>query len=429
MPEEVNKDPLKRNALANYTPDDIRSQLTAYYVDDFINQWRAFIASGRVYDYFDLSNASEVIGELAQKPSPLVKVLDKVYDNVGIRDANGDAFRRIEDEFRALGRFLGRVDTDQGEVSGATGYSEELMGVADQVGTTADQLSGEARCARSFSALDRKISNASTSIRRSLPGAGVSASAVTLLLEPMVKAEAVARGATCDCLDRIWKNTIYDEFQGGIGQTYPFNSNSSTSASLSQVHDFFASKLDAFFEGEITPAQDEAGISPSPAFRRAMDLAEDMASKMKRGGTKLQFSLSADARNMSGSGLEYFTLKYGSDSWQYSMGPTIDHRFNWPPPGGDATSTLSAFATGGIYYRSIEGEGEWGILRLIDQARHDKGSSLLGWTVEPISGNGPSITIRLNLGGTDAAFLLNGHFTQFVRNLSVISGDPARQRN
>lgn len=405
MPVEIQRDPVKAQAFASYTPEQIQTELTNKYVADFVVQWKNFIASGRVTPFGRLEDAVVGTDQLAQDPFPMTKILEKVYEQGDIVDIHGERFRRIEDEFHTLGQFLGLGSAvPEGELHKDT-YNKLLANLPGDIDAVKASLESSAQCGQTLRTFMDKVNQNQRLVSRLLTGQGLAAVALDLLTQPFDAVRAAARSSACDCLDREWKNQVWDAFNLELASVYPFNRDSDAGASPQQVQTFFQ-KLQSFQDREIDPAREQQ-IPISPKFQEALSAAQGIQRILGSGSTdKVRFTLGAAGL----SGIRTMHFEYSTEPmWTYVAGQPQSRDYKWPQPGGGRCA-LWIEAIDNAFYPRLEFDGDWGIFKFFDKAQPRSGGKL-AWTFE--SSNGRPLEVQLSLTGNQASFILNGHFTQF----------------
>jgi type VI secretion system protein ImpL len=411
MPEEIAADPEKKIAFSEYSPDDIRRQLTDMYVTDFIARWRTFIASGSILPFRNLDDAKEALAELSQDGSAILSVLNKVYDQCNLKDLDDKPAARIEEQFRPLARFLGHK-LAQGDQPGKKTYLELFGTTPDKVAAVKDKLEGGARCADALRAFATDLDAPESKTRLLLRGTDLAKAAADLLVKPLRAAKDAAFGGACSCLDRQWQAQVLEVYNTSLATQYPFSRTSDADAPTPNVQSFFGT-FAGFVKNEIEPAQ-QLGLPVSGAFQSAKAIAGPIQQILARGATQLRFSLTASAEGMTS--LSSIRLEYSTDpAFEYMMGSPQTREYRWPQSQrGDARLAITSNQDG-LYFQPLSGNGEWGIFRLIDQA--EKAGNVLTWNFQTPDGRRQKAILRL--GGSDASFILSGHFTRFQCPQSV----------
>jgi type VI secretion system protein ImpL len=403
--DRINADPALQEAFAVYEEEEIRKQMMGFYADDFVANWRQFISSGKVRPFYDLNDAFAGMVELSADPSPVVKILDKVFDQTEITDSKGKRFEKIEQQFEPIGRFLGRRNVDAGEEPNKAKYTALLAALPAAVQGVQQKLQGEARCAESLTRFNGDINLKSTQIGMFISGPGLAAVAADLLREPLFKSRSAASAGACACLDRVWRTNVLEDFNLKLASSYPF-SPQGVDASPGDVEGFFTRTLRAFVDAEIKPAE-ELGVPLSGSFRQAITTSRSIQEILSRGTEKLRFTLTATGDMP---GVRSLHLTYPPEpEWTYVMGQPQRRDYKWPQPGA-GTCDLRITSLGDAYFEPKRHQGPWGIFRLFDEATVRSSGDLV-WVFK--SRDGQSLNAKLTLGGSDARFILDGHFTQF----------------
>ena len=412
MPQVINDDPLMKIAFSNHSPDDIQRQLTDMYVTEFITRWRGFIASGAIVPFHDLDDAKDALSEFAQDGSPILSIISKTYDQSQLKGLDDKPAAKIEEQFKPLGRFLG-FKLAQGDPVGKKTYLELFGTTPDKVKDIKDKLAGGARCATALQSFASDMETPDSKIHRLLSGSDLARVAVELLVKPIRTAKDAAFGGACGCLDQQWRSQVLDQYNSQLSTLYPFSRSSESDAPTPNVESFF-NMFAAFVKNEIDPAR-TLGLSVSGSFVSAAANATQIQQILARGTSKLRFTLSASAEGMAD--LKSIQFRYSSDgSFDYYMGSPQSRDYKWPQAGNGDSELRVTSRHDGVYYPPLTGKGEWGVFRLIDAAEKE-GNSMLAWTFQDRDGRKQKVMLRL--GGSDATFILAGHFTQFQCPQSV----------
>jgi type VI protein secretion system component VasK len=289
----------------------------------------------------------------------------------------------------------------------------ELFGTTpDKVKAIKDQLAGGARCAAALQTFASDMETPDTKIHRLLQGSDLARVAVELLVKPIRTAKEAAFGGACGCLDQQWRSQVLDQYSSQLSTLYPFSKSSESDAPTPNVESFF-NTFAAFVKNEIEPAR-ALGLSVSGSFSSAAANATTIQQILARGTSKLRFSLTASTEGMAE--IKIIQFHYSSDPpFDYYMGSPQTRDFKWPQAGnGDAELRVTS-RQDGVYYPPLAGKGEWGIFRLIDAAEKD--GNTLAWVFQTRDGRKQRVMLRI--GGSDASFILAGHFTQFQCPQSV----------
>jgi type VI secretion system protein ImpL len=403
MPDEISRDPVKKQAFERYTDDEIRDKLTEKYVADFANQWRAFIRSGHVTPFATISAAVNGTAELGQDPFPIIQVLKKVYEQSDLGGLSQDHTRRIEEEFRDLGRFLGLGANVPEGVNNVERYTELLSGLPKSLEDLQGKLESAARCGENLRNFVRDVDAYKRRVKQLSPGRGVIQDAQDLMVQPFDVVGGAAAASACNCLDQAWKNQVWNDYNNNLANLYPFNAQSDRGAARAEATNFFRD-VRSFVQSEIDPAK---GVIPiSPKFERAMSEAQRIGQILSPGARdQVMFTLEASGLN----GIRRVHFQYANNpEWVYVAGQPQRRSYVWPPA-GEGRCQLWIEALGNGFYNKKEYTGDWGIFKFFDEAKR-RGNRLV-WEFK--SQGYPTLEVQFTLGGDHASFINEGHFTQF----------------
>ena len=406
VPFEIQKDPIKAQAFAKYTSDQIRDELTKLYVAEFVSQWRSFIAGGQVTPFPSLADAVSGADQLAQDPFPLTTVLDKVYDQGDIVDRHGNRFERIEDEFQALGQFLAKGSSVPAGEPRKDQYNKLLANLPSDIENLRGALESGAQCGLSLRQFMDKMSASERGARQLVAQKGLAGAAFDLLSQPFDVVRGTARSSACDCLDLAWKNQVWNDYNAEFSTVYPFDPSADAGAPTPQAEGFFRT-LESFVDKEIVPARAQQ-IPISANFEQALSVAQSIGKVLRPGSTdKVMFTLEAAGLK----GVSTLHFRYSTEpEWTYVAGQPQTRPYRWPQPGGGGCK-IWIEANDNVYYNPIEYDGDWGIFKFFDRAKRLP-DGRLSWDFTSRSGGTP-LSVQLSLTGSSASFILNGHFTRF----------------
>ncbi|MEW5702026.1 MAG: type VI secretion system membrane subunit TssM [Candidatus Zixiibacteriota bacterium] len=405
---EIAANPALKSAFASTPIDKLKEQLTERYVDEFRSTWRTFLDAALVLPMNDLTAAGDALAELSQEGTPMIGVVRKIYAQTHLRGL-GDPFdRRIDEAFRPLGRFLGEVDLQKGDKSGAQAYLELMKDMPDKIKAARDGLTQQAKCAGQYRNLKLEFEKRQDNVKRLVQGSALAQSAAAFLRRPLDVAQRAAVGEVCNCINQQWENNVRANF-AQLAEAYPFNRASEREVSQASVVSFFSPSgpFFAFKQSEADPAIGE-GIPLSGEYSSALQAATAIQNVMPGQNIEIRFRLTASSSYRLGWQLRSCQLTYGSDVFDWVPGPDKPHDYRWPKPGGGDVS-FKIDPVSGAYVPPLNFSGDWGLLRLLDQATQSGG--LLLWDFP--TNTGERLQMKLGFSGSDAGFISDGHFSRF----------------
>ncbi len=412
------------------SPEHIAQELTGLYKNEYAREWRKFVESVAVAEFnnFDLAvNRMNSIGD--PRNSPLRRLLEAVNENTvwdnpqAESETMGTARRGFVAWFeRVIMRrnptpFAVQIDPDTGrKVPAPAGpIGREFNGLA----RLAVARDGNASLLDSyFEALARirtRLNNINT---QGAPGAGASqlmqqtlsgasdselASALravdeqmldgvddaqrqvlrTLLLRPVVQTYiALVRPVETE-LNQVWSAQVYQPFESGIGQRYPFSPSASVEAIPADIEQVFGPNGSiALFSNntlgslvtrrgnQVEPARwADVGITLLPEFtdnyaRWVAPLGQAASSGGAAGGGASQmFRLQPQPVP----GLNEYAIEIDGQVLRYRNTPPQWHNFQWPGPGTQGAK-ITAVTANGVAVQLFDVPGSSGLDRMLAAA-------------------------------------------------------------
>lgn len=263
-----------------------------FYHDDYINQWRNFVASLRVRDFTNQQEASQVLTVLSRADSPLNRVMQRVAENTNLTAAppatgwfawiksfftSGGAVdspdaRRVESEFASIIAFAVAAGTDANASTPSAQYraalaeaSTGLSRVNTQRGQTTQNLSGATDTAW-LTETERKVNDLLTNFETAS-----ARPAAALLRQPVDNLQGLIYRNDFDRIAREWSQ-LQEEATQLENSGFPFNG-SQSGTELGRITQFLNpvdGKLWIFFRRYIEPHVEDAGgewrLKPNPQF-------------------------------------------------------------------------------------------------------------------------------------------------------------------
>ncbi|HET9888840.1 MAG TPA: ImcF-related family protein, partial [bacterium] len=382
---------------------DMRSWLLETYHKDYRAHWNRFLSAVDVIPPDGVAVAANRVHDLADRTSPLVRLLDVAASNLRFKSANGGEespkeLAAIEDDFAALHALF----TVQGEGDNAKrpmdAYLIQLNGVLEtlqQRQQSGDVGSSSVQFAKSVlgGTLTEKNAIAEACAFSDLHGTGLpgadleSTTAVRTLLKRTP--EAGWRGILADAqrmLDVAWGNDVWGPFHDTLNGKYPFQSGG-PDAPLAEFTRFFGTGgvFWNFYDADLAPFLDRDGnakvmfrhgllISPESAaaiakaqeFRRA--LFADEAAPGKLGVT---FRVKpAQTTKVSGQAPYVRTTRFSIAETRivYDMGLSKETKVSWPGAQGIEGASV-AVSMDGNEPGELNEPGPWGLFKLLDKSK------------------------------------------------------------
>lgn len=186
-------------------------------------------------------------------------------------------------------------------------------------------------------------------------------------------------------LNNIWKTEVVAPYKAGLNGRYPLFSNSRSDAALADFVRFFAPGgiIDRFFEKHIKQfvntsgpiwrqvSMDRQSMNLSPAVLSQFQYAAKIRDAFFPPGEttpRVRFELKPldlDTDVLS------FRISMNGQAEEYSHGPSLASKFEWPGPHPDMGAALTFMPPGGGVVSKME-EGPWGWLRLLDKTSFER---------------------------------------------------------
>ncbi len=401
--ERLKSDWILKEAFSGQSLDDMRRYLLEAYRKDYRAKWNRFLAGVDVIPPDGVAVAATRVHDLAERTSPLVRLLDGAAANLRLRSGSTDGktppeVAVVEDDFAALqALFTVQGEGDEAkrpldaylvhvasvletlrarQESGDIGSSSVQFAKALLAGAPAEKNSIAEACAFA----DRHAIG--------LEGANLeSTGAVRTLLKRVP--EAAWAGILADAqrmLDVAWGNDVWNPFHDTLNGKYPFQSGG-PDVPPAEFTRFFGpgGVFWNFYDADLAPFLDRDGnakivfdhglvIAPETAaailkaheFRRALFASETEAGKLG-----LAFRVKpAQTTKISGTAPYVRTtrLSVGETRVVYDMGLAKETKVPWP--GGQALESASLSVTMDGNEPSAQSfEGPWAFFRLLEKAR------------------------------------------------------------
>lgn len=374
-------------------PPSLRTQLVARHSDEYINHWTNFL--GGVAVTIDKDGTKDFLERSSKEGAPLLKILRQVKDNTAFAASDPDlepvanAFAPVEEFFQKPGvnpfRFLRKSEND---VVLQEEYIEKVKAVAD--GYSPD--GGDSG----------PISDLQSWVRIQIPedqANSVTTELSRLLQLPASSVSGVQKKAAAGEVNEAWSDLVR-EFNETMRGKYPF-ANASRAVSLNDFESFFGNggKIQSFYDEQLSGLASEDGTPRSDA---AVKISGSMSAFLRKayrirrtmfaggGGPDFSFSLQASGgRAPAGSGLSVRQMRFemGGEELSWQAGQRIPVEFQWPGSQASKGASVRLTARKGsdtITFEPKEARGEWGLFRLVDQAKTSGsgGKVTMQWTLD-----------------------------------------------
>lgn len=183
-------------------------------------------------------------------------------------------------------------------------------------------------------------------------------------------------------LNNIWKTDVNSYYSAGLKGRYPLFKGSRNDATMADFSRFFGPKgiIDKFFDANLKAfvdttghewkqvAMDSHGIRLTPDMLRQLQCASKIRNAFFGSGEStpsVQFQLKPIALD---GNVASFRINIEGQTDEYSHGPTIASKFQWPGPHPNLGVVLTFMTLDGKVVSQVE-EGPWAWLRVLDKAK------------------------------------------------------------
>lgn len=382
---------------------NLRAWLVETYRKDYRARWNRFLAATDVIAPDGVGVAATRVHDLADRASPLLRLLDAAAANLRLRSASPKdgvpaELAALEDDFGALhSLFVMQGEGDeakrpidaylvqlgavletlrQRQESGDVGSSSVQYAKGIMAGTSTDKNPIAESCAfadRHATALEGANSDCTLAVR-------------TLLKRVP---EAGWAGILADAqrmLDVAWGNDIWTPFHDTLAGKYPFQSGASDAAPAEFTR-FFGpgGSFWNFYDADLAPFLDRDGnarvlfghglrvsAEAAEAIRRAQDFRRALfASESEAGKLGFTFRVKpSQTAKVSGQApyVRNSRLTIGETRIVYDMGLARETKVPWPGPeaveGASVAVTMDGNEPGTVQF-----EGPWALFRLVEKGR------------------------------------------------------------
>ncbi|MDH5673542.1 MAG: type VI secretion system membrane subunit TssM [Myxococcales bacterium] len=359
--------------------------LRAAYLERYQREWKALLSSLNVRQPTVRGEIEAVVGEMARPDGPLNRLLANVSKHTKLEDFGTHIeLEKKEGQEGAPPPAAPRsADLRKLEEAfqGFTAFSEQLGQYQSQLRESLTAYSlGQSDPSQKVQ-LGEKLRAASASVEILLTGLPGDWSDVwsRVLRPPFVAFSGEVSKGERHALDELWCNGVVRPFMDKVGNAYPLNPAAKKSASLSALSSvlapsegelwrFHAEQLD----GKVVSRQGDrfrlepggSGIAYNvrvPDFlSRAWALRDAL---FPDGGPSPKVSF--DVRIRGASDLRKTVLSVGGKAVEYTNGPLLWQRLEWPGQDPMAGATLSIVRNDNRPNPPLKMSGEWGLFKLL----------------------------------------------------------------
>lgn len=397
----------------------VADSLRKVYYREYADAWWNFLEGIEVVPFENLEDAAARMKQLSDsRTSPIKKLLEGVVMNTRFE---GQSFKSLRDKAKKkIERIVGStmdmhpVDRDfkglHAFVGGSPDKKSDLDEAISQLAPVSDELdrlmSQQPRDAKDLAqkVLSGSVSLQMREVRRVLKDKDDRMKrAITGLFEqPIRNSWKAILAKTMDYLNDQWSQEVVKPYSQ-LSTYYPFDTNSSNDAPLSEVGGVFApnGKLWAFVEKDLRPFVDEAerwdpikwegvGLELSPDAKNALLQARVLSGSLFRGGDvgmKVNVRMELPIRSNDSKDFDKVCLMIGGkvQCLVVEEGKPASFSFDWPGEGGGAAirlvrergKTLGLFGSASDEtVEELRFDGGWGLFRLVAMATRMPASSM-----------------------------------------------------
>ena len=394
-------------------PEAMAATLKELYFSEYITAWRRLLSSVQYDPSRDLADASNRFRMLTDPvASPLTTLLrnaveqttfeegmseaakekagglvQKLGQRIGI-GGGGDAARDALGITHPVDRQFVGLHTFMQEKGGQSEYNT-LLGQLSQVSVELEKLGGEPSRSSREKAADvvqgrGTIPQAMQVIRQTLMAKDpATREEIRQLFEGPVRfAWTAMAGDAQSYLNAQWQARVCEPFNSTLGRYFPFNKDARDDASAADIASYFQSQSGtfwAFYEEELKDLirrdswqpflWEGSGIAVSERTRRTFQQANTIAKSIAgSGGASFDFEMQAQLPSQDGIRIDKICLTIDGENECYQMGRPRYVPFTVPGRQGPSGATLEIYERGSLL-ESKQGSGDWGWLRLLNQAR------------------------------------------------------------
>jgi type VI secretion system protein ImpL len=397
---------------------NITQQLNDLYREDFLKQWRAFLAAATVAEYRNLQDAAAKLSTLAGPTSPLLELFYTVSHNTNV------SAPQIAGVFQPAQVLVNPDSTDRYIGPGITNYINALYTLQGAVAQVA-QIPGSPDPGAGIP-IQTAAANAHTVVGQTSGSfnidhqAHTEASVIALLNAPIRGAEGLVRGIGPNAANAAGR--IFCGAFDALISKYPFGPNPAVQASPAEIGAVFAPGTGALWQfynanlktlmiqqaNQYVPVPGAPAVV-TPSFLRFFTHAATISSELfAQGGTVPNVSFTL--HQVPTKGIQNATLSVDT---QRITGLDATQPFAWNAQTAQRAQ-LSASYADTKDFPLLQFEGTWALFQLVNKARPQRSSGVtqLEFPLEisgtPIAFQGTPLVIRFDLSGPSAEVLTPG---------------------
>ena len=329
------------HAITNIDPVTLGPQLRDRYRQDFIGNWRAYLAASQIVPYNSVSDAAQKLGQLSSNQSYLLALFCLASVNTDVPAADvADTYQPVQyvtPPKTCMDRYI------QDHNSGYAGALVSLQASMDRVAKSGSDVKDDVVSQTETDATNAyKVTRQIAENFRTDRGGNVHGMTQKLMEDPIRYAEAVLGRLGPSQLNAEGKR-LCTEF-GGLANKYPFDTGSKTDATLDEVDGIFRpgdGRLAAFYESTLKNYVDRRGgefvrkpdskVQITDAFLRFLNRATALSDALYKNGSKSP-SLTYNMKAMPAEGFRSLTLTLDGQLLKSDAAGGESKDFVWPGP-------------------------------------------------------------------------------------------------
>ncbi len=433
-------------------PSKLRADMIDAYFDDYRKQWLSFLGSVHMEPFGDLARSKRILQKMMADQSELLVLLETVETHTVVKMENemagkgkdlldkASSFKKTKkaaaraqklSRFAPLGRktpdtevtqafesFRTFVRSTGGSLGGFEGYRDRIMTLVESISSIEEQ--GPDAAIATFNGSDEDpLLQAWKYVNNALAGMSeeLQTACRPILLTPVENTGIAASRVLTQHLNKRWQDEVILPFTNRLSGQYPFSTRGEE-ASFSDVMDFFrphTGTIWGFFERVLKPyfvkngkswtIKDVGSVSIDfePDIIGCLLQAERIRNIFFKGDGTLRtmnITISPQAGNRYPA-----TLLIGEQNYELSPGGGSVH-LKWPVPGVTQNAILRVHVSDD-FSQDIRQPGDWGFMRLLDNARINKmsGSTFSAkWQTDVQNINVIFLSYRIQVSGSDNPF-------------------------
>ena len=398
-------------ASANIDLAKLGQDVKARYYADFVKEWRTYLKSATVLRYAGLKDASQKLVQLSGNQSPLLELLAVASQNTNVDDP------AVAAVFQPAQAVVPPGSTDKFIAPPNQNYMNALVALQTSIESIADQPPNDAAAAVPLSnATQAKVTTRQMAQTFRIDADGhIEANVQKVLEDPIVYVEGLLR--TLGPAELNGKGKGLCTQMRPLMTKFPFNSASTTDATVAEVNSVFRKPdgaLWAFYDQnlqKLLPKQgggyvpvSAGGVTLNQGFVSFFNAAAGFSDAMYAGGAQdphITYTLKPEQSE----GIQTVALRIDGQTMAYNSGSAATPKqFTWQ--GGGAHEAKATVKFGGGPDLEFETEtGVWAVFQLFAHADHWQPASpgnTMEWVVRIGKGptllpNGKPLTVRFTL--------------------------------